>query len=117
MLNKLIIYQKTYEFLLELYKLVRQFPKSEKYVLGQRLENTIINIIENIIEANMRIEKEKLPFLTKANVELEKVRIYLKLSKDLGFLSIKQYKTMNSKLREIGRLLGGLIKKFGRARF
>ena len=114
MLNKLIIYQKTYEFLLELYNLVRQFPKSEKYVLGQRLENTTISIIENVIEANMRIEKDKLPFLITANVELEKLRIYLKLSKDLHFLSIEQHKRMDSKLGEIGRLLGGLIKRFGK---
>lgn len=44
------------------------------------------------------------------DVELMKLRVYLRLSFRLGFLPSKKYEVWSEKLIEIGKMLGGWIK-------
>jgi four helix bundle protein len=104
----LIIFQKLYDLIKEVYKDCNNFPKSQRFILGQRIENTAVNILEGIVVANS--EEKKLPYLIKVSVEIEKLRIFLRLSKDLTFLSFKRYEILSVKLDEIGRMCGGWIK-------
>ena len=76
--------------------------------MGQQIEKTFLEILEGIIQANQ--EKNKLPYLKKISVELDKLRILIRLSKDLKFISIRQYKFAAEKINEIGKMLGGWIK-------
>jgi hypothetical protein len=60
MIQDLIIYQKTYDLLLYIHPILAKFPKNQRYVLGQRIENKILDIIEYIIKANMLRKKLKI---------------------------------------------------------
>ena len=108
MFQNLAIFEKTYELILWLYPTVNKFPKSQRFVLGQQIENTILEILKGIIEANQ--ERDKLAYLKKISVELDKLRILVRLSKDLRFISIRQYSFAAEKINEIGKMLGGWIK-------
>lgn len=105
MLDDLIIYQKTYDFLLWLYPVINKFPKSQRFVLGQRIENKTLDLLRSMIIANT--ERDKFIILTRASVELDELRILIRLSKDLHFINIKQYGVVAEKMNEIGRLLAG----------
>jgi len=105
MLDDLIIYQKTYDFLLWLYPVINKFPKSQRFVLGQRIENKTLDLLRSMIIANT--EHDKLIILKEASVELDELRILIRLSKDLHFINIKQYGASAEKMNEIGRLLSG----------
>ena len=108
MFQNLAIFEKIYELILWLYLRVNKFPKSQRFVLGQHIENTTLKILEGIIEANQ--ERNKLSYLKQASVELDKLRILIRLSKDLRFISIRQYGFGAGKINEIGKMLGGWIK-------
>ena len=108
MFQDLAIFEKTYELILWLYPTVNKFPKSQRFVLGQQIENTILEILKGIIEANQ--ERDKLAYLKKISVELDKLRILVRLSKDLRFISIRQYSFAAEKINEIGKMLGGWMK-------
>ena len=108
MYKNLTIFEKIYELILWLYPTVNKFPKSQRFVLGQRIENIILKLLEGIIEANQ--ETAKLPYLKKISVELDKLRILIRLSKDLKFISIRQYVFASEKVNEIGKMLGGWMK-------
>jgi four helix bundle protein len=110
MIEDLIIYQKTYDFMLWLHPVVNKFPKSERFVLGQQIENKTIDFIRLMIIANT--EREKSSVLQRSSVELDELRILIRLAKDLHFINIKQYGVAAEKLNEIGRLLSGWITKF-----
>lgn len=105
------IFEKTYELILWLYLRVNKFPKSQRFVLGQHIENTILQVLKGIIQANS--ERKKLPYLKQTSVELDKLRILVRLSKDLRFISIRQYGFAAKKINEIGRMLGGWMKVSG----
>lgn len=55
MLQDLVIFQKVYDLILWMYPTVNKFPKSQRFVLGQRIENTILKLLEGIIKANQEI--------------------------------------------------------------
>ena len=112
MLKDLIIYQKAYDFLLWLYPVVNKFPKSQRFVLGQRIESKILDLIHSMIVANAL--RDKSADLQQASVELDELRILIRLAKDLHFVNIKQYGVAAEKLNEIGRLLSGWMNKFSR---
>jgi len=109
MISETKIYAKTYDFILWLFPQTLKFPKSHRFVLAQRIENTLLDFLECIIEANA--EADKLPLLKKADVKLEKLRTLVRLSKDFKFMSLKAYEYAAGELEEIGRMLGGWIRQ------
>jgi four helix bundle protein len=112
MLDQLTIFEKMYEFIRWLYPAVRKFPKAQRFVLGQQIENTALDILRGIIRANA--EREKLPYLKRISIDLDTLRILLRLSKDLEFLSVRQYGFSAEKVNEVGKLLGGWMRSTAR---
>lgn len=96
---------KTYDFLQWLLPVTEKFPRSQRFVLAQRLQQAAFCFFERLIEARRTRPNDAL--LKQADVELEKVRLYLRLSHDLGPLGAKQYRLGSQMTTEMGRLLGG----------
>ena len=113
MLDTLIIYQKTYDFIFWLYPIVNKFPKSQRFVLGQRIELKALDLIHSIIVANAL--RDKSTALEEASIELDELRIVVRLAKDMHFINIKQYGIAAEKMNEIGKLLSGWMNRFSRA--
>jgi len=111
MLSELTILEKVYELILWLYPTVNKFPKSQRFVLGQRIETVSLGILEKIIAANQ--SRAKTAYLKKTSIELDILRYLVRLSKDLHFISLRQYEFAAQKINEIGKMLGGWIKFCG----
>ena len=103
-----VIFAEAYRLLLELYPAVRRFPRGQQPVLGRRMEDAALALLTGILEANA--EAAKAPRLRALSVEIEKLRVMLRLSKDLSFLSFGQYEAFAERTDAIGRMLGGWIK-------
>jgi hypothetical protein len=99
------IFSKTYDFLLWLLNHTENFPKSERFRMAKRLEDTAFNFFEHLILAVR--ERDKHTTLQKADQELEKLRLYIRLSQGRGLTSQRQYQYAANSLVEIGKLLGG----------
>jgi hypothetical protein len=108
MLADLKIFAKAYDLIQYLHREITGFPKSEKPVLGKRIQDSLLQILEYIITANE--ETIKGAHLKKASIELEKLRIFIRLANDFHLISINKYGIICKKIDEIGRMLGGWIK-------
>lgn len=104
------IFQKTYETYKLFYSYLVNFPKKDKYTLGQRCENTLLDFLEAITVAGGLSKIEKVPILQKASTKLDLTKILIRLCKDLKILDNKKYLELESSLQEIGKMLGGWIK-------
>jgi len=82
-------------------------------VLGQRIENKTLDLLHSMIVANA--ERDKSATLKQASVELDELRMLIRLSKDLHFINIKQYGVAAEKINEMGRLLSGWMNRFSQA--
>jgi len=107
-IRDLIIYQKMYDYILYAFPIVSRFPKQQRYVLGQRIETGMLEIAERIVQANK--SRNKRPVLFEIDIRLEKLKLLIRLAKDLGMMSTRQYGLQCERLDEIGRLLGGWLK-------
>ena len=97
--------EKYYQFLLWLVPTVDKFPKAQKFVLGERIEATAIDVLERLIEATYT--RERTALLGQANLGIEKLRFLFRLAFDLKFIDIRRYEFACRSLEEAGRLVGG----------
>jgi len=112
-LKDLIVFSKAYDLLKWIHVLTARYPKSEKFVLAAKTQNAALDLLEAVIEANE--SRDKGAPLARANMALEKTRIWVRLGFELRFMSLKQYECGSRMNDEVGRLLGGLRKRFGGA--
>lgn len=107
-LQDLVVYQKTYDMIEYGYQALKQFPRSEKYTFAAEIKNTMIKILRLIIKTNKNYYKKTT--MKKLDTELELLRSYIRLARDLEFLPFKKYGIWAKKLEEIGKLIGGWLK-------
>jgi hypothetical protein len=103
------IFVKTYDFLIWLSNHISRFPKSERFRLAKRIEDTCFDFYKKIIHA-ARNQDECRSCLEAIDERLYLLKVYMRLAKDRGFSSPSQYQFASEKLIEIGKLLGGWLK-------
>jgi four helix bundle protein len=109
--RKLKVWQETHNLVLEIYKAISSFPKSETYGLVDQLKRASYSVPANIVEGQSRnTTKEYLQFLYNARGSLEEVRYFLLLSFDLNFLKENNYNELEQGYETASKMLNGLIK-------
>lgn len=108
--KKLILFQKIYDFVLWLYPVVNRIPKHHKTVLGRQIEELAISLLLLVLSANRARSRKREELQLIISEELDKLRILLRLTKDLRFMSIKQYAYSSEKVNEIGKILYGWMR-------
>ena len=108
MAEDLKILQKLFDMMEYAYPALAQFPKSEKFALCTDIKHSMDILLERCIEAQKKYYKKNT--LQDMDVEIMKLRAYIRLSFQLGFLSSKKYEIWSDRLVEIGKMLGGWIK-------
>ncbi|NAS31269.1 four helix bundle protein [Flavobacteriaceae bacterium R38] len=107
--ENLIVWQKAHEFVLKVYKLTENFPKSETYGLSNQFRRASVSIPANIAEGyKKKSTKDKLRFFNVAQSSLEECRYYLILTKDLNYKEDVREET--DLLVEVSKLLNGYCK-------
>ena len=87
---------------------VEGFPKSQRFVLGQRLSHQVMEVLEILVEASTTSQKEEL--LRQANRRVEVVRWTVRMAKDRNLLTASQFEHSAQCLTDCGKMIGGWIK-------
>jgi four helix bundle protein len=105
----LVVWQKSHNLVLEIYRITGKFPADERYGLVQQMRRAAVSIPANIAEGFKRKDKKnKIIFYNIGESSLEELKYYLILSKDLGY--IKNTEDLVERCLEVARLIKGLIK-------
>ena len=109
--NKLKVYEKSYKFALEVYKLTSSFPVSEKYNIVSQLRRAASSIGANIAEGCGRKTKKELShFMYISLGSLKECEHFISLSKDLDYLDKKKYEQMTDFVDELGKMIFSFIR-------
>ena len=101
----LIMWQKAHQFVLGIYDLVKDFPKTEQYGLTSQLTRAAVSVPANIAEGyRKRSTRDKHRYMEIAHSSLEECRYYLILVADLGYGKIDALELL---LTEVSRMLYG----------
>jgi len=109
--EKLEVWQHAHQLVLGIYKATNEFPREERFRLGDQLRRSAASVPTNIVEGNSRAhKKEFIQFLYLAKGSLEETKYHLLLAKDLGYLAEDLYDELQDECNKIGKMLSGLIR-------
>ncbi|HOX86274.1 MAG TPA: diversity-generating retroelement protein Avd [bacterium] len=103
------IFLKTHDLLVWLLATTLKFPKSQRFVMALRVQNSALDFYEYLIAAVKRGEAKV--DLIQADIEMEKLRHHLRLCRDMKLLSLGQFEHVARMSVEIGNLLGAWLKR------
>jgi len=108
--KELEVYQKAYQYSLEIHKLTVAFPKHEMYEIGSQMRRAAISIPLNIAEGYGRKLHQNTfkSFLINALGSCNEIAVLLDLAKDLGYIT-EQYETLYKNYDQLGRQLNKFI--------
>ncbi len=97
-----------FRFLLWLGPTAGNFPRDQKFILGDRMQNTALDVLEALIEATYT--RERRTHLARANLGLEKLRYFFRIAVEMEYLDKRRYEHAARSIDETGRLIGGWAK-------
>jgi four helix bundle protein len=103
------IFVKTEAFMLWLFHHTGGFPKHERFRLAKRIDDALFDFHIAISQAVYKDHAAE--HLRHADAHLQLLRTYLRLALELKYTHPDQFRYAAEQLEEIGRLLGGWMKK------
>ena len=101
--EELTVITKTYDLILWSCQHTSRIPRQHRFVLGERLERTLYELLETLIQA--KYTRERKPLIDDANLKLEILRFQVRLAKDLQCLRETSYAFASKHIDEIGKLV------------
>jgi len=109
--KSLMVWKKSHNIVLEIYKLTKSFPKEELFGLAGQMRRAALSIPTNIAEGAGRGSKADFNrFLQISFGSISELEYELRLSKDLSFISEPDYSRNMILIIEVKKMLSGLIK-------
>ncbi len=93
-----------YRFILWLVPAVNRFPRAHKFLLGDRIQSTAMDVLEALIEATYTRRRDAPP--AHANLGIEKLRFLFRLAYGLRCLDSRRYEYAARSLDETGHRIG-----------
>ncbi len=110
--EELIVITKAYDLILWSCHHTGKFPRNHRFVLGERIERNLYDLLEILIRAKYTRQRQEL--LEQANLVLEILRFQIRLAKDLQCLKVESYGFAALSIDEIGKLVGGWLRSVGK---
>jgi four helix bundle protein len=109
--RKILVWQKSHDLTLRLYKITSTFPKEELYGLTSQIRRASASIPTNIAEGCGRDTQTELArFIHIAAGSASELDYHLLLSHDLGYTNEETYQELDQLISEIKRMLYGFEK-------
>lgn len=104
------IFTQTYDLLRWLLPLAGKMPREHRNGLARRIPEVGFTLQRQFIAATKQPANQAI-LLRDADATLAELRLLLRLARDLQAISFKQYEEGARRSGEIGRLLGGWLRK------
>ncbi len=108
----LIVWQKSMDLVIEIYKLVKKLPKEETYSLSDQMRRAVVSIPSNIAEGYTRKStNEYLNFLSIANGSCTELETQLLICERINYLSEADTEKAFVLIDEIGAIIYHIMTK------
>ena len=107
------IYQRSKELVLRIYKLTNKYPNKEIYNVISQLRRSVLSIPLNIAEGYGRMTREEFKRFLKISLgSSNEVEALLDISKDLEYITEKEYQEISKENEIIGKMIYKAIEKW-----
>jgi four helix bundle protein len=110
--KELAVYRRAYDLAMEIFELSKLFPAEERYALTSQIRRSSRSVCMNLGEAwaKRRYEAHFISKLTDCDGENNETDISLEFARTCGYLNSEQHADLSARNREVGRMLGSMIK-------
>ena len=116
--KQLTLIPKMEEYIEYMINVIIKLPRTEKFSIGNEYKISMYKMLQNILYINKLNRKENakevFKLLNIIDSELNCQRIYLRIMKKERWIDIKKFDVTMSKIYEIGKIIGGLVKVYGK---
>lgn len=100
-----VVFARWETFTLWLFQRTADFPRRLRASLTTRIELTCLDVHQALVDA--RFARDRAGALDCANADLDRLRLLLRLARDLGCLAARQAEHAFLAIDEVGRMVGG----------
>jgi four helix bundle protein len=110
--KELTVYKKAYSLAMRIFDISKRFPAEERYALTSQIRKSSRSVCLNLREAwaKRRYPAHFVSKLSDCDGENAETESSLDFALDCGYVSHEQHKELGAENREIGRMLGAMIK-------
>lgn len=107
--ENLRVYKVARQLVKDVYLLQNEFPREERYALGDQVRRAAVSITANLAEGSGRQSpREKVRFIEIAFGSMTEVFCELQTACDLGYIKIEQLNALRPQFTEVAKMLSGL---------
>ena len=108
----LILIPKVEKYIEYMLNVILKIPRTEKFNIGNEYKVSMYKVLINAVYINK--VGNRLEYLNTIDAELVLERIYLRLMVKNKWIDEKKFKVSMELISEIGKIVGGLIKYYGK---
>jgi hypothetical protein len=97
--------EKMHQFVLWLVLTLEKFPRSQKFMPGDRIQSSALDALEGLIEATYT--RNRTAILRRVNLRLKTLRYLVRLAMDLRYFDKRRFEFAARSVDEIGRRIHG----------
>ena len=113
--EKLDVYKRAVQFILNVYKATEKFPRDELYGLTSQLRRAAVSVATNIAEGSGRHhKKEHQQFLRMARSSCYECVPLLEVSRALAYMNAQTYDSLYKDCNELAMMLNRFISALGK---
>jgi hypothetical protein len=112
--QELTLIPKSEKYIQYMLDVMIKLPKTEKYSIGTEYKSSMYQMLENIMYISKIDTYERLPIINKIDAELNTQRIFLRIMTKNRWIDEHKCKVAMDLIYEIGKIVGGLVKYYGK---
>ena len=107
----LIVYQKSYKLAMEIFEIIKTFPKEEKYSLVDQVRRSSRSVPSNIAEAwvKRKYPKSFVSKLLDSLAEEAETEVWIDMSKDCKYIDNQLHNSLLERCQEVAKMLNSMI--------
>ena len=107
--TELVVWQKSMDFVIEVYQVTKALPADEKFGLGSQMQRAAVSIPSNIAEGHGRKStKVYLNHLSIAHGSLMEMETQLQIAYRLKYIDLTRFDRLSEQAAQIGKMLNAL---------
>lgn len=95
-------------------EVILKIPRTEKFSIGTEYKSSMYKMLEGIMYLNKIEIKDRFKSINKIDADLSVQRILLRIMYKNAWIDKKKFEYAMSLIYEMGKIIGGLVKYYGK---
>lgn len=112
--SQLILIPKCQDYIEYMIEVIIKMPRTEKFNIGNEYKQSMYKMLSSSLYINKLDVSKRLYYINQIDADLNFQRVLLRIMYKNRWIDTKKFDVAIDKVAEIGKILGGLIKYYGK---